>query len=113
MQQQRGRGPGRKKYAELIRFLKSVIKNEDIGLRVRMSAAERLDGIYARHEQREFLEFKRAERLAAGTQDDPEDPESPEPVAQEPQSKEDALKAAQEFLDRIKNRRTTSDEEHQ
>lgn len=106
MDKRRGRGPGRKKYAELIRFLKSVIKDERIGLRVRMSAAERLDGIYSRHEQREILELKKAERIAAGAQDAPGDPEEQELTLEQPPDPQRALQEARAFLARTQREAT-------
>ena len=106
MEKKRGRGIGRKRYAELIRFLKSVIKNETVSLRVRMQAAERLDGIFARYEQRQLIELRAAARMA-----EPQESAEPAPMPAEPQSPEDAEREAREFLAQIKRREALTDEQ--
>jgi hypothetical protein len=49
----------KRKYDTLTKFLQETIANEKISHRVRMSAAERLDGIYSKHR---FYEEKAAAR---------------------------------------------------
>ena len=52
----------RRHYAEVIAFLKQTVKNPKASLRLRMSAAERLDDIFARHQADEERALQRKER---------------------------------------------------
>jgi hypothetical protein len=73
----------RRKYAELVKFLKSVMGNPKVGLRVRMAAAMRLDEIYSRHEAAEQKRLDREARILAAQTDKedraPTDEPSPAP----------------------------------
>ena len=55
----------RRHYAEVIAFLKQTVKNPKASLRLRMSAATRLDEIFARHMEAEERETIRQERTEA------------------------------------------------
>jgi hypothetical protein len=75
----------RRRNCELIKYLKSVMVNPSIGTRTRMSAATRLDGLFARNEADAERAEVRKERaalakasLAAGVAPDP-DPLPPAP----------------------------------
>jgi hypothetical protein len=93
----------RRKYDTLVKFLKDMIltaKSE----RVRMQAAERLDGIYARHElyEQQALQRKdRAEIKALTSQAQGEAARAQETLLQEQQQEQLAreAKAAQERAD--------------
>ena len=53
----------RRKYAELVAFLKSVISNDKISVSTRMQAAVRLDSIYARYELAQLERERREDRI--------------------------------------------------
>lgn len=112
----KSRGPyvntrrGRKRWAELIKFLKLTMKTSG-NERIRMQAADRLAQILAVREEREIAELRVQERMArlqalqAGTEpseSEPE-PESTEPV-------ESASTAAQRFLADLKAESKTKEE---
>ena len=63
MEKKKTRGVGRRRWAELIRFLKTTMQTAK-SERVRMAAAERLADILTLREQREQLELKAALREA-------------------------------------------------
>jgi hypothetical protein len=56
---------GRRKYQELVRFWKATISNPRVSHRVRMSAAQRLDDLYRRHEFYEQQAIARKDRAEA------------------------------------------------
>ena len=90
----------RRKYAELVKFLKSVIRNERMSIRVRMSAAERLDGIYQRHE---VAELKRLEREAKAQGTAPASDPEPTKENESPEPREDSSKEVfAAILNRVK-----------
>ena len=61
----RVRGPSASSYSKLIEFFESVIANPHASMRVRITAAGRLDDLLRRQERRETSEVRRAEREAA------------------------------------------------
>jgi hypothetical protein len=58
----------RRKYASLVKFYRGVLKDPKASLKLKMSAAIRLDDLYARHE---LIEARREERQV-------QQPETPE-----------------------------------
>jgi hypothetical protein len=62
--QDRGRGPSVTTYPKLIAFFEEIIANPRASIRVRLTAATRLDAILTRIERREAAEARRAERDA-------------------------------------------------
>jgi hypothetical protein len=72
----------RRHYAEVIAFLKQTVKNPKASLRMRMSAAQRLDDIFARHmeaEERETIRQERADARALGIKSGAPVQQVPEP----------------------------------
>lgn len=77
---------------EIVRFLKTVLKNERAGLKVRMQAATRLDDLYRRMEEvAEKAEVRKLREPVAVT-DVPPVEDTPELSAEE---------AARQFLERL------------
>jgi hypothetical protein len=98
----------RRKYADLVKFLKSVIRNERMSIRVRMSAAERLDGIYQRHEVAELKRLER-ESKAHGATAPASDPEQKTAETGETAPGEDADQKARQLFDAILNKGRADD----
>jgi hypothetical protein len=70
----------RRKYAEIVAFLKATIKNPHMKHRTRMSACQQLDSIYRRAEWMELQALQRKARAEAAaeaqrTQDGPNPPQ--------------------------------------
>jgi hypothetical protein len=87
---------GRRRWAELTRFLIHTMKTSG-SERVRMAAATHLKDVLVLREQRELIELRAATRQAeTGNVPALETPELPEPV----RTQADALREAQEFLAR-------------
>lgn len=63
MEDRTGRGPSASSYPKLIEFFEGIIANPHASMRVRLTAAQRLDDLLARQERREDLEARRAERM--------------------------------------------------
>ena len=57
-------GVSRRRYSKLVGYLTSVMIDPKVAIRVRMSAAVRLDGIYARCEEQSEEALRRKDRLA-------------------------------------------------
>jgi hypothetical protein len=100
------------KYDALIKFLKDTITNPSISHRVRFSAAERLDNLYARHETLALQALRRQEREAKteAVQDQGEQGEAAE--TQEPASETDATtedQQVQAVFARLMSRGKTTD----
>ena len=98
----------KRRYAELIRFYKSTIANPKLTMRVRLSAAQRLDDIYSRHEWAEQLALRRKDRIeaAAEAQRLQESGIPPQESAAQRQAQEDAreVEEVQAVFGRLLNR---------
>ena len=92
----------RRRYREVVTMLKQVISDPKATTKQRLQAADTLLEVYRRHDQTE--QRKEARKRPAET---PSESESTEPQEQQqnvPQTREDAERAAREFLDRIKQK---------
>jgi hypothetical protein len=72
-----------RKYDALVKFLKETVANERMSINTRMSAATKLDSIYARHEEREEKEAIRKERAEARVRKEAGLPDEPEETVEE------------------------------
>jgi hypothetical protein len=102
-------------YGALTRFLRSVIENPKTPLKVRMQAAERLDGLYSRHQdytEKSAAREERKELRALGIykpipnnfkKKGEETPEEQTPEELSPEELKANLERAE--IDRILNRR--------
>ena len=97
---------GRKRFAEAVKYLKSVIADSTKTDRLRMQAVESLLAIFDRNDRTlaQYEARRKAQEASTGT-------ERPAAITDVPVSQEDALKDAQAFLERIKERQTDAAEE--
>ena len=98
---------GRKRFAEAVKYLKSVIADESKTDKMRMQAVESLLAIYDRND-RTIAQYE-TRRRAAEAAKDAEQPAQPEDVTQAPMSREDALRDARAFLARIGEQKDASE----
>jgi hypothetical protein len=84
----------RKRYTEIVRYLKAVVADETKADRLRMTATQSLLEVYARHDRTEQQKEGR-KRAREGTQD----------AAQPTEAPEGAEERAEQFLARIRAER--------
>jgi hypothetical protein len=96
----------RRRYDVLTKFLKEMIVNSKSD-KVRMQAAERLDGIYARHEQYEQQALQRKHRAdirALATQEQQGATDASQPLSQNHEQEPKSQVDIENFLKLIKKR---------
>ena len=94
----------RRKYQELVRFLKETLTNKQVGMKVRMAAAIRLDDLYRRHEETQ-LELERREERKRQGQAAAGMPGAEVDRAETPAPPENPEDAAELFLERMRQRK--------
>ena len=90
---------GRRRWAELTRFLTQAMKSSG-SERVRMAAAVHLKEVLVIREQRELVELRAAARQTE-TQNNPAIPEQAEPVQEPAGTPESAQERARRFLESL------------
>lgn len=96
------KGLSRRKYARLVRFLTTVLDDPKETNKTKLAAAERLDGIYARHEARQDAALDRAERAAERAAAAQVQPDAPETTPTLVSKSESAEEAAERFLQTLR-----------
>lgn len=89
-----------KRKAEVARFLRAILENPKTTTLQRLRAVERLDDLYRRHDE----EQQRAAERAARSAEAAPTATAPTPETEQPVSPADALREAQAFLERTRQK---------
>jgi hypothetical protein len=96
----------RRRYREVVTALKEVLTGTKPNARQKLQAATVLLEVYRRHDETERR--KEVLKQRAGGPGEPVEPEASERLPAQPQTREEAERAAREFLDRIKQRESAT-----